>query len=790
MSSVPDEAAGGNSSSAEGNREHRSIDLHIGPAQLVAIVDGEPHEISPQDLNHEECVRVLREGWQHAREPIAYIIRELPRWDHATRWTVLRFIADTDQPYVLRISEDGEDYPNLFAAVLALIVRDEDPERCERCRRAAVEAAAFAHPTALRIACSQIIDRLQQAAVRGYRVETLLGEARTTLRAIRGQDAHQDDLVYIVDVFPSAPVTEGAVVPDGWQVGDAGVRNAGSEDNEPLLACPLFASRRLVDILHGTEWIELAWYRDGAWQNRVVQRALVATARTLVELADFGLPVNGHNAKEVVRYLADFENSNIEFLPRERVTGQMGWQGTDGEDGFLSGRQLITSNGVINPGDVEQQSITFRGADRGDEELVDGFHADGSFEVWTEGMQQLAQFPRVRLAVYAALSTVLLAVLDTFNYVLSYSGPTSGGKTTTLRVAASPWGRPNEQSTRASIGTWDSSRVWIERAAVVQCDHPLILDDTKRKKRPEDISQTIYDVASGRGRGRGSVDGVRSTGTFRTVLISSGEAPITSFTRDGGTRARVLEFWGSPFGAATAEIGTVVTTVNEVVRENHGHAGPRFAEFVAFHRARWPEWRESYRQLRRQYSERGDGNSVAMRMADHFALLQLMVHLAAEAGCVPWPADDLVAELWPTLTAETSEADQAATALRYAWNWAVANRESFHGQRSGSQHPPHGGWAGRWNSGSNWEFVGFSEPRIEHVLRDFGFEPEPILRSWRDRGWLRVSPGRRLYRARVDGVLEELVAVERRAIDELLGVDDDAANSDPRPRHTARPRRT
>jgi uncharacterized protein (DUF927 family) len=35
----------------------------------------------------------------------------------------------------------------------------------------------------------------------------------------------------------------------------------------------------------------------------------------------------------------------------------------------------------------------------------------------------------------------------------------------------------------------------------VENDLPLILDDTKRARRPEDIAQTIYDVTSGRSRG-------------------------------------------------------------------------------------------------------------------------------------------------------------------------------------------------------------------------------------------------------------------------------------------------
>ena len=780
MSSVPSGWTGGNSE-ADAHREQRSFDLHDRPANLIARINGELHELNPHDLENDEAVQVVRNDFRRADATVNFILSELLRWDHSARWTVLQFIAGTNCPYVLRTSSEGQDFSNLLDAILELMEGDRDAERCERGRRAAVEAAAFVHRGELRIACSRILRRLQQLGVRGgYRVEALLQEARTALRAIQGQNGQEEDASYLVDIINDAPVPEDVVVPRGWFFSETGISSTGSDAEDPVLTCPLVIAQRLVDVAEGTEWVELCWFRDRRWRRQIVPRTQIATARTLVELSDYGLPVNGHNAKGVVRYLADFENTNIEMLPREQVTKQLGWQGTS-ERSFLWGRQLITADEAATPPATRVSNITFRGSDDGEEQLVDGFHAAGSFDTWMENVQVLAQFPRVRLAVFAALSTVLIAVFDTFNYVLSFSGPTSQGKTTALRATASCWGCPDERSPRAVISTWDSTRVWIERAAAVQSDHALIIDDTKRARRVEDISQTIYDVTSGRGRGRGSVDGMRSTGTFHTVLISSGEANITSFTRDGGTRARVLEFWGSPFGAATTETGMVVTSLNEGVLENYGHAGPRFTQYVVNHQGQWTAWRERYRELRRQYVERADGNSVAMRMAAHFAVLDLTVQLAAEAGCVPWPADDVIASLWPELIAETGEADQAAVALRYVWSWVAANEGTFHGRRSGSQHPPQGGWAGRWRSGQDWDFVAFYEPRIEHVLREYGFEPEPILRTWRDRGWLRVSPHRRLYRCRVDGrSSEDLVAIERQAIDELLGADEEPPNSESR----------
>ncbi len=65
--------------------------------------------------------------------------------------------------------------------------------------------------------------------------------------------------------------------------------------------------------------------------------------------------------------------------------------------------------------------------------------------------------------------------------------------------------------------------------------------------------------------------------------------------------------------------------------------------------------------------------------------------------------------------------------------------------------------------------MGFYPHRIREILDAGEFEPVPVLRTWADRGWLRVSPERRYYRTRINGVSEDLVAITREAIDQLMG---------------------
>lgn len=134
------------------------------------------------------------------------------------------------------------------------------------------------------------------------------------------------------------------------------------------------------------------------------------------------------------------------------------------------------------------------------------------------------------------------------------------------------------------LWSWDVTRVWIERASGVLSGLPLLLDDTKRARKPQLVAQTLYDVASGRGRGRGSIKGTRRSGNWRTVLLSTGEQPAVNFSEDGGTRGRVLTLWGPPFGRADDKTAALVGRLDLAVRQNYGHAGPRFIQFIMAHR--------------------------------------------------------------------------------------------------------------------------------------------------------------------------------------------------------------
>jgi hypothetical protein len=630
-------------------------------------------------------------------------------------------------------------------------------------------------------------------------------------------------LVMVRAVLPFAPVPEHSVVPQGWQLRRTGVYRSDADTAVEVLPTPLLIASRLVDDAQQTESVRLLWFRDGRWQERICPRSTIAVTRVITELSDHGVPVNSLNAAEVVAYLSAYEVANLAVLPRTRVRSQLGWI-VRTLSGFLWGRTLLTgarrgphgqspssaaiapppgeplgdTSGGIPPEDsgvvgqgaaaVDPEEVYFQGADSGDEQVAAAYHARGDFGQWKRVIAPALGYPVPRLAQLASLGAPLPALLadeGARNFAGDLRGETSKGKTTILRLAASAWGSPREDSEASALTSWSTTLVAAERRAGLLNGLPLLRADTKLARPPEAVSQVIYEVSEGRTRDRGTIKGLGRNTAFSTILLLSGEARAVSLSGDAGTRARILTLWGMPFGKADAETASLVAQINEGCICHYGHAGPAFVEFLLANRARWPQWRARYASIKQQYAQKASGDSVVNRLADAFALIDLAGELATEALALPELASSPIGPLWEILTAEASEADRASEALRHVWGWAAAHQEELYacpigaGRGDSEATQPLPGWAGQWNRhDERWRFLGVIPARLREILQEVGYDYDAVVSTWKDRGWLLVdgsdATGRH-HQVRVGAAKTRMVAVTRGAI-EAVGCDtrDDA----------------
>ncbi len=395
-------------------------------------------------------------------------------------------------------------------------------------------------------------------------------------------------------------------------------------------------------------------------------------------------------------------------------------------------------------------------------------------------MALLRPYPRALIAIYVSFSSFLLFILGVLGYVFSLAGPTTGGKTTTLRGAASVWGNPDESSQAAAVAVWDATFVWIERALTILKSIPLILDDTKRARHPQDVPEVAYLVQSGHGRGRGSPQGIRSSGSWRTPMLSSGETTMTSMSQDGGVRRGCLNCGAAPLAKRTSRRRRSLLALMRRCCEIMGM--PARAVWLSC----WLTYstcrhRAYFEQRRQHFLERAGANHVAGRLAPTLAVIDVGAELMHQALALPWQYEYLTDALFDELVAETVEADRAAAALRYVVSWCNSRREEFVDERRVGSAPPINGWLGKWRICSHAEpgaeCLGIYPHKLREAIEEGHFDPDATRRLWRDKGWLRTSSRRGTLKATItfqsQSFRVELVGIRWTAIDAVSNGDDD-----------------
>ena len=225
-------------------------------------------------MQNEEYVQEIHEQIQAAGEPPVFDLRHLLDWSEGDRWAILAFIAGLDVAHSVRSEQHGEP-TDLFVAVLAGMVANEDVARCGGGIQAALEAAALVHgqPQALPAACDRIAQRLVDLGVGGYTTHRLQQQAERLAAGVRVAEGEVEEPALTVrSVLPDAPVPEDAVVPTGWTLDAAGIARGTANDPVVIIPAPMLITRRFTEVEGDAEYVRVAWTRDGRWHEEVEPR--------------------------------------------------------------------------------------------------------------------------------------------------------------------------------------------------------------------------------------------------------------------------------------------------------------------------------------------------------------------------------------------------------------------------------------------------------------------------------------------------------------------------------------
>ncbi|MEV2910488.1 DUF927 domain-containing protein [Paenibacillus larvae] len=331
----------------------------------------------------------------------------------------------------------------------------------------------------------------------------------------------------------------------------------------PVCDSLVVVTGRHVNLTDGTQGLDVVWKTGSATKTISNTRSTFMDSKKIINLADYGLPVHSANARALASYLSRFESENEQSIQTKSVSNQMGWI----KGGFLLGGRFIG-----------QEAIQFLPKDAGDGQTAEGFHTKGSINKTFEALELIRHHIPVKMTTYAALAAPLLSLIGETSFIFELAGGTSKGKTTALRIAASLFGCPDEQKP-GFFKQWNLTKVYIERYAATMNNLPLFIDDTK-KANPKMIPPTVYQFCSGQGRGRGSLKGSQIGATWCTVMLTTGEQKLSSFSKDGGAVGRILSLHGSPFKSTDLETGTMIERLNGLVSENYGHLAEPWVRFL------------------------------------------------------------------------------------------------------------------------------------------------------------------------------------------------------------------
>lgn len=400
----------------------------------------------------------------------------------------------------------------------------------------------------------QLTRRAKQLGVKSDFEEIMKGYYQAD-REMKRQE-QENRTVCTVDNYTNFTGPHDRMYCGAWIADDRGVfaQNSGRVDE---VACyhPILPVERLRNLETGEEQIKLAYKRNNQWQDIVVPKTMITSANKIVALSGRGISVTSENAKLLVKYLADVENGNDDYIDVQYSTSKLGWI----NDQFI-------------PYDTD---IIFDGDNRF-KQAFESVSDHGSFDVWLRHVRELRASGRMEMKflLAASFSSVLVQVLGGLPFFVDLWGETEGGKTVSLMVAASVWANPDESR---YIGDFKTTDVALEAKADMLNHLPMFLDDTSKTSARirDNFEGIVYDLCSGKGKSRSNKElGINRENRWRNVMICNGERPLSSYVNQGGAINRILE----------VECGEKIyqdpQKTAETVKKNYGHAGKEFVEII------------------------------------------------------------------------------------------------------------------------------------------------------------------------------------------------------------------
>lgn len=361
---------------------------------------------------------------------------------------------------------------------------------------------------------------------------------------------------------------------------------------------PIMPIQRLCNVDSGEERLKLAYKKGRAWRSIIVEKSVIASSSSILQLAANGIMVNSENAKALSTYILEMEQLNYDLIPEQKSVGRLGWIS---EHGFSPYVDDLVFDGETN----------FK-------HIFNAVKSEGSRNAWLYAMQDLRKEKSPgRLFLAASFASAILEPCGLLPFFLHAWGGTEVGKTVGLMIAASVWACPKMGE---FCTTFNSTLVGQEMTASFLNSLPMCIDELQIQSSSgiRDFDRIIYQLTEGVGRTRGAkTGGLQKMNTWKNCIITNGEHPISNANSGGGAVNRVIEF------ECDEKVYSDLVGICAVIQSNYGFAGREFVEYLqtdgAFDRVNALQ-KEYYRELLKSDStDKQAASASAILAADHIA---------------------------------------------------------------------------------------------------------------------------------------------------------------------------
>ena len=343
------------------------------------------------------------------------------------------------------------------------------------------------------------------------------------------------------------------------------------------------------------------------------------------ELASQGLSITT-NTKQ--RSYLDTYIQDYPIHKRALCVDRLGWHG----------EQYILANGAI--GGDDKQITVYQSANA----INSTLSQQGTLNQWrNELCKPLAEQSRFVFSIACAFAGQLLELLDDDGGGFHILGSSSMGKSLSLKLAASVWGKPDSYTK-----TWRSSDNALEGTASEYNDSFLPLDEISECD-PKIVGKTVYMLANGQGKGRSTTTGHnRIAKTWRIIFLSNGEESLQNFMAQAGQKTNAgievrVAHIDADAGKGLKTFDSLVLAdtgaaqadrIKELSQAYYGSAGIAWLEHITSDKAATTI---TARQLVSEFmSNYTDLAPQAHRVAKRFAIVAAAGEMATQADITGW----------------------------------------------------------------------------------------------------------------------------------------------------------